>query len=174
MKGAVGAVECGPSIDGLPLCSWPARRRCTRSADRAGADSTLRTVRREQARGGKAAALRGGPHSKAGLQPGKRVVRLLAEFSYTLQERGPGVSTFSWLGEKPQRDPSVARPGHPSVAGSGERRADGPRGPSVARPGHRRADEYLWACTYPLARQRAGLVRRVGRGTHRAMGATLP
>jgi hypothetical protein len=51
----------------LPLSSWPARWRCTRSGDPAGADSALRTVTREQARGGKAAASCRTP--KPGLSP---------------------------------------------------------------------------------------------------------
>ena len=63
--------------------------------------------------------------------------------SHRVQGRGPGVSTFSWLGEKPKRNPS--------------------------------AEGYLRACIYPLTWRCAGLVRRVGGGTHRAMGArTFP
>jgi hypothetical protein len=74
------------------------------------------------------------PHGEGGGKRGERVRGFRRSFRSRVQGRGPGVSTFSWLGERPQRNPSVdgprgpsvARPGHPSPAGSGDRRADGP------------------------------------------------
>jgi hypothetical protein len=60
-----------------------------------------------------------------GAYMGLLVCALLPSSAALLRDLPPANGRCVRVNEKPQRNPSVARPGHPSVAGSGDRRADG-------------------------------------------------